>query len=173
MFFIKILKKIIKALGSESSPNQLALGFALGMVLGLTPFWNIHNLLLIFLVAIIRVNIGTVFLGLGIFGVIAPLLDNFFHSFGLKILKAGSLQGMWETLYDNTFFVLTRFNNTILMGSLVFSIIIFIPVYFGFRVFSKFYKEKLHPKVEKWKITKLLKGSKIFKLLNTGYQLKK
>lgn len=77
MFFIKILKKIIKALGSDSSPNQLAFGFALGMILGLTPFWNIHNLLLIFIIAIISVNIGTVFLGFAIFGIIAPLLDNF------------------------------------------------------------------------------------------------
>lgn len=173
MFIINILKKIIKSLGSDASPNQLALGFAFGMIMGFTPFWNIHNLILIFIIALIRINISTIFLGLAIFGILAPLFDNLFHSVGLKILEMSALQGLWQILYDNTFFVLARFNNTIVMGSLIISILLFLPVFWGFRIFSIYYKEKLHPKVQKWKITKMLKGSKIFKVLNTNYQFKK
>jgi len=173
MFFIKILKKLIKALGSESSPNQLALGFAFGMILGFTPFWSIHNIVLIFIIALIRINISSVLLGTLVFGLLAPLFDNTFHSLGLAVLQYESLQGLWQLLYANTFFILTRFNNTIVLGSLLTSIVLFIPAFFGFKVFAKFYKETIHPKVEKWKITKMLKGSKIFNLLNTGYQLKK
>jgi len=173
MFFIKILKKIIKALGSNASPNQLAFGFAMGMILGLTPFWNIHNMLVIFLIAIINVNISTVFLGLAIFGLLAPLFDGLFHTFGLSILQSGALQGMWTSMYESTFFVLTRFNNTLVIGSLIISLILFIPTFFGFKIFAKYYQEKLHPKIEKWKITKFLKGSKIFNLVSVGNKLRK
>ena len=173
MFFIKFLKKIIKALGSNASPNQLAFGFAMGMILGLTPFWNIHNILVIFLIAVINVNISSTFLGLAIFGLLAPIFDRVFHSFGLSILQMEPLEGMWNTMYDNTFFVLTRFNNTLVIGSLIISLILFVPAFFGFKIFSKYYQEKLHPKVEKWKITKILKGSKIFKLLSVGNKLRK
>lgn len=171
MFVIKILRKIIKALGSESSPNQLAFGFAMGMILGFTPFWNIHNLILIFIIALVRVNISAVLLGGLVFSLLGPLFDGLFHALGLKILQMSALQGLWEQMYNNNFWVLTGFNNTILMGSFVVSLILFIPVFFGFRAFSKFYKVKLHPRVQKWKITKFFKGTKIFKLLNTGYKL--
>ena len=173
MFIIKILKKIIKALGSNSSPNQLAFGFALGMILGLTPFWNIHNLIVIFILAIINVNISTALLGLLVFGLIAPLFDGLFHSFGLIILNAGPLQGLFTAMYENNFFIMTRYNNTIVMGSLILSLIIFIPVFFGFKAFAKYYQEKLHPKVEKWKITKILKGSKIYKLVAVGQKFRR
>ncbi|MBN2282129.1 MAG: TIGR03546 family protein [Candidatus Marinimicrobia bacterium] len=172
MFFIKFLKKIIKALGSNASPNQLAFGFAMGMILGLTPFWNIHNLIVIFLIAIINVNISTALLALTIFGLLAPIFDGLFHVFGLSILNTGPLQGLFTGMYENTFFVLTRFNNTLVLGSFVISLAAFVPVFFGFKIFAKYYQEKLHPKVEKWKITKILKSSKIFNLLNTGYKLK-
>ncbi|MFP4547263.1 MAG: TIGR03546 family protein [Fidelibacterota bacterium] len=173
MFFIKILKKIIKALGSNSTPNQLAAGFALGMIMGLTPFWNIHNLAIIFLIALINVNASTALLGLVVFGIIAPLFDPVFHAFGLKILQLNALDGLFTAMYNNNFWILTRFNNTIVIGSLAISLVLFIPVYFGFKAFAKYYQEKLHPKVEKWKITRFLKGSKIFNLLSTGNKFRK
>ena len=173
MFIINMLKKLFKALRSDSSPNQLAFGFALGMILGLTPFWNIHNLVLIFIIAIVKVNISSVVFGFAIFRMLSPLFDGLFHNFGQNLLQMNSLQGLWQLLYSNTFFVLVKFNNTLVLGSLVISLILFIPVYFGFPIFAKFYKNTLHAKIEKLKITNMLKGSKIFKLINTGYQLKK
>ncbi len=172
MFLIKILRKFVKALGSNSSPNQLALGFSLGMILGLTPLFNIHNLLIIFIIAIIQVNISGVLLGFILFSSLAPLLDTLFIPFGNVILQAGSMEAFWTLLYNNTFFIATRFNNTLVMGSFVAGLILFVPVFFAFKWFSVYYKNKLHPKVEKWKITKIVKGTKLFRLLNTGYKLR-
>ena len=37
MFALKLLSKFIKVLRSAASPNQIAWGFALGAILGLTP----------------------------------------------------------------------------------------------------------------------------------------
>ena len=173
MFFIKLLKKIVKALGSNSTPNQLAAGFALGMVLGLTPFWNIHNLVIIIIIALINVNISTALLGLTVFGIIAPLFDPVFHVFGLNILHWEALDGLFTGMYNSNFWILTRFNNTIVIGSFVASLVLFVPVYFGFKAFAKYYQEKLHPKVEKWKITRIFKGSKLFSLLSTGNKFRK
>ena len=50
MFILKILGKFIKVLRSAASPRQIAWGFALGCILGLTPFWSLHNLLLVVLI---------------------------------------------------------------------------------------------------------------------------
>ena len=58
MIVLKFLSKLFKALRSGDSPGQLAGGFALGMIIGLTPLWSLHNLLVVILIIIIKVNIS-------------------------------------------------------------------------------------------------------------------
>ena len=58
MFLLKLLGKLIKALTSNESPGQIAGGFILGMIIGLTPFWSLHNLVVVLLIILIRVNIS-------------------------------------------------------------------------------------------------------------------
>ena len=71
MFVLEFIAKLIKILRSEISPNQISWGFALGMILGLTPFWSLHNLIVVILIIILKVNLATAIFSFGIFSAIA------------------------------------------------------------------------------------------------------
>ena len=74
LLLIKYISKLLKALSSEDSPSQIAGGFILGMIIGLTPLFSFHNLIIATLIIIFKVNIGMVLLaffvfsGVGLFG---------------------------------------------------------------------------------------------------------
>jgi uncharacterized protein (TIGR03546 family) len=164
MFIVKILSKLLKALRSNAAPGQIAWGFALGMILGLTPFMSMHNLVVIFLITILNVNLSAVFLGLMVFSGFAYLLDPLFHSIGYFLLvEVNFLQGLWETMYNTPIIALSGFNNTVVLGSLVSSLLLLFPVFLFMKWFVVYYRENLESKVQKMKIVVLLKGSKLYK----------
>ena len=70
----------------------------------------------------------------------------------------------YEAIYNSVFGPLTRFNNTVVMGSFVFGLILFFPIYFGMKKFVVMYRERLEEKIKKWKIVQMISGSKIFQL---------
>ncbi len=163
MFILKIVKKIIKILGSAASPNQIAWGFSLGMILGLTPFWSPHNLIVIVLIILLNVNIGSAVFGWAIFSGFAYLLDGIFHSLGyLLLVGVDSLQGVWTFFYNSPFLALFRLNNTVVLGSLIIALLALVPVVIFMKWFVVFYRNNLQARVQKFKIVKLLKGSKIY-----------
>ena len=173
MFIVKLIKKLLKALKSASSPAQLGWGFALGMIIGLTPFWNLHNTLILILILILKVNIGAAILSCLIFSGFAYLLDPVFHSLGYHLLtQVDFLQNIWQNLYANPILVFTRYNNTVVLGSFLSALILFIPSYFGFKAFVHVYRAKIDPYVQKLKIVKIIKGTKLYKIFSSGYKLK-
>src|SRR5680860_1154852 len=125
---IKLLAKLLRVLNSETEPGQLSLGLCFAMVVGFTPLLSLHNLFVFLLVFILRVNISAFLLGLVLFTGIAYLLDPLFHLLGLAVLTAPSLEGLWTSLYQSVWWRLEHFNNSIVMGSLVFSVGVFVPV---------------------------------------------
>lgn len=162
MFFLKILSKFVKVLRSNASPNQIAWGFALGAILGLTPFWSLHNLFLIILIILLKINISAALLGLVLFGFIALLLDPLFHFLGFYVLvQIPFMESIWTTLYNLPIAPFSRFNNTVVMGSLLCSLILLVPNYFLFKIFVIRYRESWAEKIQKWKIVQVLKGSKL------------
>jgi uncharacterized protein (TIGR03546 family) len=126
---LRTVASLLKVLNSETEPGQISLAFCLAMVAGFTPFWSLHNLLVLLLVLVIRVNLSAFLLGLAFFAGLAFALDPLFHRIGLTVLTAGPLEGLWTALYNSTIWRLERFNNTIVMGSLVLSILLFLPLY--------------------------------------------
>ena len=165
MFVLEFIAKLIKILRSEISPNQIAWGFVLGMILGLTPFLSLHNLLIVILIIILKVNLATALFSFALFSAIAYLIDPLFHSFGYYILvDMQSLNGFWTWLYNVPVLALSKFNNTVVMGSLVSSLILILPVYFLIKIGVINYREKIDVKIKNWKFIKLIKGTKIYSL---------
>lgn len=162
MFFIKLLSKFIKVLNSNASPNQVAWGFALGAILGFTPFMSLHNLIVIILLIILNVNIASAMLSFAIFSFFAWLLDPLFHAIGFYVLvEIPFFQSLWTALYNAPIAPFTRFNNTVVMGSLLVSLVLLIPNYLWFKWFVKRYRDSWNEKIKQWKITKILLGNKI------------
>jgi uncharacterized protein (TIGR03546 family) len=147
----------LRALNSNANPRQIATAMALGMVLGLTPLFSLHNLLIVLLVFILRINLGGLLLSFGLFSGFAYILDPLFHQWGQSVLTAASLNGLWTELYNNAFWRLTSFNNTIVMGSLLFSLILFFPLLFLLSWLIERYRQHLMKIFEKLHLTKLIK----------------
>ena len=159
---LTILAKIFKILNSETEPLQISLALCFAMVAGLTPLWSPHNILVLLLVLLLRVNLSTFILAWVGFSGIAYLLDPVFHTFGYKILTTASLQSLWTSLYNSTLWRLTNFNNSLLMGSLLLSMVLFVPLFMMSNLIIKKYREHILAWVMKLRIMQALKASKFY-----------
>jgi len=173
MIALKILSKILKALASQASPNQLAWGFVLGMLLGLTPFWGLYSVVVIVLVLILRVNISMAIAGWLIFALIGLLLDPLLHSMGYWLLvRVEALSGLWIWLSESAVLAWLHSNNTVMLASFVLGLVLILPVYLGCKKFVVFYREQLNEKILKLKIVKILMGTKLYSLFNKALKLR-
>ena len=164
MFWLKILKDFIKIFREGQTPAQVAGGFALGAILGLSPVFTLQGLIIWILVLILNVNLGAVFLALTLFSIIAFLFDPLFHWIGFQILtQIGWLKELWTSLYNAPLAPLTNFNNTVVMGSFLCAILFSIPIYFGMKNLVIQYRKHLYVKVQKWKIYQILSKNDLVK----------
>lgn len=127
--FRRILK-ILKALNSNQRPWQISVALFLGAIAGFTPLLSLHNLVVLLLVFFINVNVGMFVLSLAGCTLIAYLLDPIFHRIGYGLLTAEGLNGFWTQFFSCPVFLLGNLNNTIVMGSLVFTLVLGIPLIF-------------------------------------------
>jgi uncharacterized protein (TIGR03546 family) len=165
---LKTLANLLRVLNSETHPGQISLAFCFAMVAGLTPLWSLHNLLVLLLILFIRVNLSAFILGLAFFSGLAYLLDPFFHRIGLAVLTAGPLEGLWTTLYNSPVWRLERFNNSIVMGSVVFSLLAFVPLYVLSNLAIRRYRVHVLAWVERTYLMQFLKASKFYNLYQSA-----
>lgn len=159
---LRMLAKLLKALNSETEPGQISLALCLGMVAGLTPLMSPHNLIVLLLALVIRVNLSAFMLGLAFFSGVAYMLDPAFHAMGLRILRAGALEAIFTDMYNNPFLRLTRFNNTIVMGSLMASVAAFIPMAMILNILIRRYRQHVLAWVQKTRLAQMITGSKLY-----------
>jgi uncharacterized protein (TIGR03546 family) len=164
---IKLLAKLLRVLNSETDPGQISLGLCFAMILGLTPLLSLHNLFVLLLVFILRVNLSAFLLGLALFTGIAYLLDPLFHLFGLAVLTAPSLADLWTSLYQSVWWRLEYFNNSIVMGSLLFSIAMFVPVLLLSNLLIRRYRQHVLVWVQKSRLMQMFKASKLYQTYET------
>jgi len=163
MLILKYIAKLFKILRSAATPEQIAGGLILGMIPGLTPLGSLHNLVVLFLIIILNVNIAMAIFSFIVFSGIAYLLDPLFHDLGFFVLAdITALKGMWTSLYNIPVFALSSFNNTVVMGSLLISILLLFPVFLLSKKGVLAYREKLDPRLQKLKIVQMVKGTKFY-----------
>lgn len=161
-----LLKQIfgfLKLLNSDTGTNQIASGIAAGFILGMTPFISLQSLLIFFLMFIFRIQIGAAFLSAFFFAFAAYLLDPVFHSVGLQILSLESLQPIFIQLFNMPIIPFTRFNNTIVMGSGVVSIILAPFIYILARILVQKYRVTVVERLKQTKAWKAIKATSIYK----------
>lgn len=171
---MRLLLKLIKALNSETDPSQISLGICFGLVVGLTPTLSLHNLIVLLLVLVLRVNVSAFITSTILFSGLAWAFDPHINRLGLAILQAEGLKGLWTTLYNMTLFRVERFNNSIVMGSLAASIALFLPAFFVLTFLIRQYRSHVLEWINRLKITQTLKGSRIYQIYNslTGWDIK-
>lgn len=128
LFLYKTTKMILGALRGSNSPAQVGLGIALGMMIGLIP----KDSLLVYGLGLVvfSTNVNILATSLSAFGFmwIGALLDPVSHQIGLTVLTQSSLQSTFLWLHEQPIVPWTRFNNTVVMGSLLMGIVLFVPV---------------------------------------------
>jgi uncharacterized protein (TIGR03546 family) len=162
MFWFKLIRDFISILREGQTPAQVAGGFALGSILGLSPMLTLQGVLVWLIILILNVNLSATFVALTVFSFFAFFLDPLFHWFGFQILtNINALQGLWTSLYSAPIAPLTRFNNTVVMGSFVCALLLFIPVYLGMKRFVVAYRATVGARVEKLKVYQMMKRSSV------------
>lgn len=158
------LAKLLKALNAETSPWQLSLAFVLGMIMGFTPLVSLHNLLILLLAFILRINFSGFLLSFGLFTGFAYLLDPLFIRIGESLLLDPSLKGFWTGLYNNDIWRVTHFNNTLTLGSLVASLLFSLPLFFLSRWLIIKYRAHILTWVRQTKLVQVIKASEFFRV---------
>lgn len=161
---LRLIARLLRVLNSETHPGQISLGFCFAMVAGLTPLLSLHNVIILLLVLVLRVNLSAFLLGLAVFSGMAYLLDPVFDWNGTFILTASALKGLWTSLYSTTLWRLARLNNTIVMGSVAFSLVLFVPLYVLSNSLVRRYREYVLTWVEKTRLMQFFKASKVYHL---------
>ncbi len=159
---IEAIANLLKVLNSETEPGQISLALCLSMIAGLTPMLSMHNLIVLLLVLVLRVNLSAFGLGWAFFSGLAYLLDPLFHSIGLKLLTVTAFESVWTGFYNTAWFRLDRLNNTVVMGSLVFSLVLFIPAFIVFNLFIRRYRAHFLAWVKKTRLVQAIEASKFY-----------
>ena len=161
-----IIAKLLKVLNSDDSPSQLALALCFAAVLGLTPLNSPHNIILLFFLLILRVNLSMFFLSWAAFTLFAYLLDPLSHMLGLMLLQAEPLQSLWQALYNSDIWRVLAFNNSLVLGSFMLSLVLCLPIFFMGKVFVTQYRNRLLKWISQSRLALWLKGGKLL----TAYQ---
>jgi uncharacterized protein (TIGR03546 family) len=160
---LKFLQSLVKTLHSDGTPTQIGLGVALGAALGLTPIANVHNLLVLLLLAVLNVSFGAGMLAWAVFVPVGFMLDPLFDRVGHWLLiDATSMRSLWTT-WDNTpGLALTNFNNTIVLGSVVVWLVLFVPIWLCSRYAIVRYRATIGERVRQSHFYKVLSASQVY-----------
>lgn len=159
---LKLLQSLVTTLHSDGTPNQIGIGVALGACLGLTPIANVHNGVVLLLLCILNVSFGAGLLGWALFIPLGFVLDPVFDRIGHALLTAPSLRATW-TAWDNApVMPLTSFNNTVVLGSVVAWLVLFIPIWLLARQGVLAYRATLAEKVRRTRVYQAVTASKAY-----------
>lgn len=163
---LKQLFGFIKLLNSETGHNQIAAGIAAGFVLGMSPMLSLQVFIVFLFIFFFRIQAGAAFLAAFFFAFIEWCLDPLFDSIGKGILENDGLHGIFTKLYNMPLVPLTRFNNSIVMGAGVVTLLMSPLVFFISRALVLKYRLTV---VARFKQTKLWKAVKATSLYNWYY----
>lgn len=159
---IKQLINLIKLLHSDTGQNQVAAGLAFGVFLGFAPFLSLQTLLVLAVVFVFRVQLGAAFLSAFFFKFVAYLIDPIADPIGRLLLENESLRPFWTSMYNVPLLPMTRFNNSIVMGSFLISIVLCPILFFVFRKLIVQYQSTVVTVVENSKFWKAFKATKFY-----------
>jgi len=163
MVLLKLLQSLFKALHNEGTPGQVAAGIALGSILGLTPLVNLHNLAVAALILLFNVSVPGALLGWAVFVPLGFALDPMFEVLGRRLLlETPALVPLWTSLANIPVVPLTNFSNTVVLGSLVFSLLGFVPLWFGSHWAVRRYRETIGERVKQSALYRALTASRLY-----------
>lgn len=161
MFLLRPFRLFFKALTIDASPRQMALGFALGVMVGLVPKGNLLAIGLMMLLCSLRVNLGVGLAAAFAMSWAGELLDPFTHRIGERLLTNAALQPLWTAMYDTAGLPWTDFNNTVVLGSFLVGVAAFGPLYLVSRPLFALLTPRLATWAQRFRIVTWLWGGEL------------
>ncbi|MFT7559008.1 MAG: hypothetical protein ACI93R_000911 [Flavobacteriales bacterium] len=159
---IRLSLKLLKALNANANPAQLAGALALALIAGLTPLLSLHNLVVLLILCIIRINLSMFILSLFLFSGLAWLVDPWFNAIGTTLLTNESLTALWSGLYQSNFWRISHFNNSLTLGSFIVALALSLPAYILCHWAIRQYRQRFMDWLSKSPAVRVLKASKLF-----------
>ena len=164
--------KFLKELNSADSSKSIVFAVIFGLVAGFLPGFNFFTFLIFTLVLICRIPIGLFVASYIFFDFIGFLMEPVLHKTGYLILTASFLKSLWTFLYNLPLLRWSGFNNTIVMGGLVWGIVFGIILYFILNKSIEFYRKTVFEKLKtikylKWLVPNEKKG--IIRISGIGF----
>lgn len=160
-----LLKQIFaffRLLNSDAEHNQLAAGLACGIILGFSPFLSLQTFLILTLIFFLRIQLGAALLSGFFFKFVAFLIDPLADFAGRFVLEMGVLRPFFVKLYNMPIIPLTRFNDSIVMGSFIIGAILAVPGFFIFRRLIDQYRATVLARFQQTKFWKATKATKFY-----------
>lgn len=162
-FLFKQIFAFIKLLNSETATKQIAAGIACGLILGFAPVFSLQTILVILVLFFFRIQIGAATLSAFFFKFIAWILDPISNRVGMAVLESEALEPLFASMYNMPIVPLTRFYNSLVMGSAVVSILLAPPVFFASTVLVRQYRETVVARFKTTRFWKVLKATGLYK----------
>lgn len=162
-FLLKQIFGLVKLLNSDTATKQIAAGVACGFILGFAPVFSLQTVLVIFILFFFRIQIGAATISAFFFAFIAWILDPIHNWVGMKVLEAESLNPLFTAMYNMPLVPLTRFYNSIVMGSAIVSIVLALPVFLVSIILIQKYRQTVVARFQNTKFWKAVKATGFYK----------
>lgn len=170
-FLLQQIFNFFKLLNSETGHNQIATGVALGFVLGLSPTLSLQTFVVFVIIFLFRVQAGAAFLSAFFFKFLGYALDPVADPLGQWILEQKGLRPLFIELYNMPLIPLTRFNNSIVMGSGALALLIAPFLFILSRMLILKYRQKFVSRFKETKAWKAFAATSLYKWYNTYQSL--
>ncbi len=163
-FLLKQIFGFLKLLNSDTGKNQIAAGVACGLILGFAPAFSLQTILVIAVLFFFRIQIGAATIFAFFFSFVAWIVDPLSHQLGIAVLEMEPLKPLFTEMYNMPLIPLTRFFNSIVMGSAIISILLAPVVYFASKILIDKYRETVVARFKQTKFWKAVKATSFYGL---------
>ncbi len=144
----RALRRLVQAFIGYLSPSELAVGFTIGMIIGVMPKTNLIALSLCVVLFSLRCNKALGLIAAVAFSFVGPSLDPFAHRLGLVVLSIHSLQGTYASVLNWPLGPWLGFNNTVVAGTFLLGLYVAYPAFWLSRLFFSITRSLFTPHVE-------------------------
>lgn len=157
---LTLLAKILKVLNSQVSPWQIGWAIALGLFAGILPF-GLLSLVIILVVCLFTINLSTFIL---VWGLTEGLMLLLASPLEQLTWRYGQQDSLLKLLANTETLQLLHLHHTLTLGAFVLGALLLLPVAWLSKTLVLQYRSKVMNSVEKWKLTQMLKASKLYAL---------
>ncbi len=141
-----------------NSPHELALGIAFGVLIGLMPKDSAFPWIIALMFLLSRGNLLCGIVAAIAMSAVGPMIDVWSDKMGMAVLSIDSLQSAYASWMDLPWVAWTRFNNTVVAGSLAIGVIGWLPVYLFSQIFFRVWGIALIQRLMQSRLMRLMFG---------------